>query len=260
MNVLITFLRMSLLSIQRIYNAQPLLGLLNLHPSRSNKLLLRLAPKREFVNQMTKVVLLSSLEVRNEIVHVHGVRLEGSSGGEMEVSNDLVDANFTGDVTSFARLLFDLVGPSFTHALFDRNKVTLDTWSLIMNAYLPARQNLDSRNSNLFSRTPLELHHKNYNILDSVHLVVVYLRNMFHLIVSLVSSYSIFFQHKENTNTQYPSAFCVAILSKSPFSSFPFGASTKSPSFVSRVFAMSWLTSVARQIYKIRSPCLAILR
>ena len=69
------------------------------------------------MNRMTEIVLVPSLQIRYEIVNVHRVRLEGSSGREMEISDDFVDANLSGDVAAFFLLLFDLVGPSFAHAL-----------------------------------------------------------------------------------------------------------------------------------------------
>lgn len=70
------------------------------------------------MDRMTEIMLVPSLQIRYEIMDVHRVRLEGSSGREMEISDDFVDAHLSGDVATFFLLFFDLVCPSFAHTLF----------------------------------------------------------------------------------------------------------------------------------------------
>jgi len=104
-------------TIQRVHNPQAALRLLHSHASLPNKLLLRLTREREMVDPVAKVVLVASLEVRDEIVHVHGIGLERASGREVEVADDFVHADLARDVAAFLGLLLDLVGPSFGDAL-----------------------------------------------------------------------------------------------------------------------------------------------
>jgi hypothetical protein len=77
-------------------------------------------------------MLLAALEVGHQVVHVHGVRLEGATGRQMKVAdavrNELQSPRSMGDghfvdsdapsyVAAFCRLLFDLLGPAFLDAL-----------------------------------------------------------------------------------------------------------------------------------------------
>lgn len=57
--------------------------------------------ERELVNDMPEPMLVAILEVRHELLDVEVVLEEGSPGGEMEVSDDLVDSYLAGDVASF---------------------------------------------------------------------------------------------------------------------------------------------------------------
>jgi len=57
-------------------------------------------------------------EVRNQLVEITGVGLEGTARREVDVSNNLVHTNPSRDVAAFVWLLFQLFCPSFTFALF----------------------------------------------------------------------------------------------------------------------------------------------
>ena len=70
------------------------------------------------VDRVRKVVTVAVvLQVRHELVNPRLRRLEGASGRELDVPDDLVHAQETGDVAAFLRLLLDVFGPVFSNAL-----------------------------------------------------------------------------------------------------------------------------------------------
>ena len=86
--------------IKRIDDAQCLLGLLDAHASPPDELLLHLAREGEVVDAVTKVVLVTALEVRYEVVHVHSVGLEGAPRREVKVADDFVHADLASDIAA----------------------------------------------------------------------------------------------------------------------------------------------------------------
>ena len=89
--------------------------------SGSKAVVLLLGAKAKFVNDVTKVVVLCARagEVRDEIVDVHAVALEGFAGRQMEAADHLVDVELARDTAAFLVLLLDLFGPTFGDALVD---------------------------------------------------------------------------------------------------------------------------------------------
>ena len=70
------------------------------------------------VDRMRKVVAVAIvLQVRHELVNPRLRRLEGASGRELDVPDDLVHPQETGNVATFLRLLLDVFGPVFLDAL-----------------------------------------------------------------------------------------------------------------------------------------------
>ena len=66
--------------------------------------------ERERVNRVRKVVAVAVfLEVRNELIDVLRRGAEGPARREVNVTDDLIDADNTSDVASFTRLVFQLV-------------------------------------------------------------------------------------------------------------------------------------------------------
>lgn len=61
------------------------------------------------MNDVPKVMLMPVTKVWYEFVDVPVVGLEGTSWGEMQVSNDFVDANSTRNIASFFGLVLELV-------------------------------------------------------------------------------------------------------------------------------------------------------
>jgi len=55
----------------------------------------------ELMNDVTKGVGVFILQVRNQVMDVLGVGQERAARGQMEVSDDFVDGDFSGDVASF---------------------------------------------------------------------------------------------------------------------------------------------------------------
>ena len=71
------------------------------------------------MNAVTKIVSNALfLQVRDQLVDVLVVgRLEGTTGGEIDVPGDLVDTDTARDVAAFVRLILQLVCPTFFHTL-----------------------------------------------------------------------------------------------------------------------------------------------
>lgn len=70
------------------------------------------------VDRVRKVVAVAVvLQVRHELVKPRLRRLEGASGRELDVPDDLVHPQDTGNVATFRRLLLDVFGPVFLNAL-----------------------------------------------------------------------------------------------------------------------------------------------
>jgi len=77
-DALVALLRVRLDPLERVLDPEPALGL-----ARAGKVGLVLAPERERVQLVPKVVLVVGLQVRHEVVHVHLVRLERAPGREV---------------------------------------------------------------------------------------------------------------------------------------------------------------------------------
>ena len=76
----------------------------------------------KFVDGMREVVPVAIFfEIRHELVQVGRVRAEGATGGQMDISDDLVDAEPSSDVATLAGLVLEFVGPTFVFALRDRD-------------------------------------------------------------------------------------------------------------------------------------------
>lgn len=56
-------------------------------------------------------------EVRHQLIKVPRARLERATRGQVNVANDLVHANATGNVAALVSLLLELVGPAFRFTL-----------------------------------------------------------------------------------------------------------------------------------------------
>lgn len=70
------------------------------------------------VNSVRKVMAVPVIfQVRHELVYSGLGRLEGASGREVDVPDDLVHPHETGNVAAFRRLLLDMVRPVFLNAL-----------------------------------------------------------------------------------------------------------------------------------------------
>ena len=70
------------------------------------------------VDRVRKVVAVAVvLQVWHELVNPRLRRLEGASGRELDVPDDLVHPQETGDVATFLRLLLNVFGPVFSNAL-----------------------------------------------------------------------------------------------------------------------------------------------
>lgn len=70
------------------------------------------------VDRVRKVVAVAVvLQVRHELVKPRLRRLEGASGRELDVPDDLVHPQDAGNVATFRRLLLDVFGPVFLNAL-----------------------------------------------------------------------------------------------------------------------------------------------
>lgn len=104
-------------SVKRICDAQAFLGLLSGDSAATHEFLFRLRLEREAVDAVAKVVLVAILQIWHEVVNMHSVGLERPSGRQVEVADNLVDANFASHVATFVGLLLDLVSPALRHAL-----------------------------------------------------------------------------------------------------------------------------------------------
>jgi len=104
-------------AVQWVDDAQAALEPLRL--GRCGAEVLFLAAKVEAVHDVSEIVVMLALQVGNEIVDVHRVRLEGASRREVEVADDLVYSNFAGNVAALGCLLPQLLREAFLHALFD---------------------------------------------------------------------------------------------------------------------------------------------
>lgn len=79
--------------------------------------------KVELVNNVAKVVVVLTLEIRDEFVNVHAVAHEGCAVRELNVPNDLVDLDAARDTAALGGLRLHLLGPALLDALLDAVRV-----------------------------------------------------------------------------------------------------------------------------------------
>lgn len=58
---------------------------------------------------MPKIMMIIILQVRDQVLYVHVVGLEGSAVGKVEIAYDFVDEEVTGDAAAFGVLFGDFV-------------------------------------------------------------------------------------------------------------------------------------------------------
>lgn len=84
--------------------------------------------EREFVNLVGKIVPIAVLlQVRHKIVDILCARAERTTGGEVNVADDLVDTYATRNIAAFACLVLQFLGPALSDTLLAasvRNTVT----------------------------------------------------------------------------------------------------------------------------------------
>lgn len=89
------------------------------------RVVLVVALKRELVDGVREIMAAAFFaEVRYKLIEIAPACLEGASGGEMDVADDLVHAHTTRDVAALRRLLADLLGPALAFALFVEVQLT----------------------------------------------------------------------------------------------------------------------------------------
>ena len=76
-----------------------------------------LVVESHLVDDVTKSMDVSIPEVWDKFVGVEVVLKKRASGGEVEVSNDLVDGNLACNIAPFSGLFMDTVRPMFGNAL-----------------------------------------------------------------------------------------------------------------------------------------------
>lgn len=78
---------------------------------------LGVAFKPELVDIVTKVVVVAVFEVGNKVLDVASVENKRATGGEVEVSGDLVDANTSSNRAAFRILLVNFCSPVLSSTL-----------------------------------------------------------------------------------------------------------------------------------------------
>jgi hypothetical protein len=145
----VTLFGMCLDARQRITDAKLVLKTFSFNGVGSELLLL--GTKAELVDDMSEVVMMSTLEIWYEIVYMHRVGLERAARGEVEVADTrrgtdsdqlevtlsrcryphlhLIHLNLACDIAAFASLLLQLLAPTFLYALY-YNEASLVTIKL----------------------------------------------------------------------------------------------------------------------------------
>lgn len=78
---------------------------------------LGLAFKPEFVDMVSKIMMVAIFEIGNKVLNVALIEDEGTTRREMQVSSDLVNTNTPRDVATFGILFMNFVSPTLSNAL-----------------------------------------------------------------------------------------------------------------------------------------------